>query len=125
MFLFVICLQPRYTYHNTFVVFSDFYLDFKSNVAVGFLANGELSANESKAIKDKLHETAKLLGPIENEFNPSVPEKRCSTTWKNLGDTPTTPVSPPVVSNPSPSSPSNDDGDDYYFDDYYFDDDYY
>merc|ERR1712066_770148 len=74
-------------------VSADFYIHFQSNVGVGFLANGELNNGEYRNIQKKLMETAKTIGPIDNDFDPDDP-KDCSTTWKDK-DTEPTPSPPP------------------------------
>lgn len=81
----------------------DFYIHLKSNVAVGFLANAELSNNQYAKILNKLLESAIALGPIENDFDPDLP-KDCSTTWITDG----MPTASPNTGAPTPSL--DDDG---------------
>jgi len=59
---------------------ADFYIHLKENVGAGFLANGSLSYGEYSSIIEELMISAKSIGSISYNYDPSNP-KDCTTTY--------------------------------------------
>lgn len=76
------------------IIVPDLFVNLEKNVAIGYWANGELTDNQYVQIYNRLLQTAKAIGAIDNDYDPNNP-KECTTTFSTGGSpTPPTPTSP-------------------------------
>lgn len=81
---------------------ADFYINLDSGVAVGWLANGELSDAEYVSISKKLNQVAESIGTVPAAAAAAIATRSCRTVLSAAGAAPTPP--PPATTTPQPTT---------------------